>query len=123
MTRAELRAERRHEEGNPQLRAERRRRHRALAGSSLVDDVARAEVVVAAEGLAVALRQEGARVRVVAGGDRLQAARIVDVARRLGVAVRGDPLLAAALSGLSDGDWVPPPHLERALRTIRSRRR
>jgi type III secretion system FlhB-like substrate exporter len=55
----------------------------------------------------------------VAAGDRLQAARLVDVARRLGVPVRGDDQLAEALAGLSDGDWVPPAHLPRALAVLR----
>jgi hypothetical protein len=34
---------------------------------------------------------------------------------------RGDDLLAEALAGLSDGDWVPPAHLGRALATLRGK--
>jgi flagellar biosynthesis protein FlhB len=125
MTRAEREAERREEEGDPRLRAEQRRRHRALAGSSLVDQVARAAVVVAAEGTAAALApsDEGDGVRVVAAAEGLGAARLVDVARRLGVPVRGDALLAAALAPLRPGDAVPPPHLARARATLRAVRR
>jgi flagellar biosynthesis protein FlhB len=109
MTREEREREEREEEGDPRLRAERRRRHRALAGSSLVDDVARAAVVVTAPGLAAALGQKGGVLAVVAAGDGLIAARIIDIARRLGVPVRADDALAVALSALGRGDPVPAP--------------
>jgi flagellar biosynthetic protein FlhB len=118
MTVAERRAEQREEEGDPRLKAERRRRQRAMAGRSLVDDLARAQVVLAAEGVALALRQEAGGVRVAVAGDRLQALRIVEVARRLGIEVRGDDRLASALAELKAGDWVPAPHLPRALALI-----
>jgi flagellar biosynthesis protein FlhB len=114
MTRAEHERERREEEGDPRLRAERRRRHRALGGSALVDEVARAEVVVTAPGRAAALRREAGVPTVLAAGEELQAARLADVARRLGVPVRADDALADALAGLRAGDPVPPPHRERA---------
>jgi type III secretion system FlhB-like substrate exporter len=75
-------------------------------------------VILAAEGMALALRQEGAGVRVVVASERLQAARLVEVARRLGLLVRGDDRLASALAELRAGDWVPAPHLPRALALI-----
>jgi flagellar biosynthetic protein FlhB len=118
MTRAERRAEQREEEGDPRLKAERRRRQRALAGRSLVDDLARAQVVLAAEGVALALKQEPGGVRVVAAGERLQAQRMVEVARRLGIEVRADDRLASALAELKAGDWVPAQHLPRTLALI-----
>jgi flagellar biosynthesis protein FlhB len=118
MTRAERRAEAAEEEGDPRLKSERRRRHRALAGRSLVDDLKRAQVVLAAEGVALALRREGAGVRVVVAGERLQAARLVEIAGRLNVPVRGDDPLASALAELRAGDWVPVQHLPRALALI-----
>jgi flagellar biosynthetic protein FlhB len=120
MTRAERRAEQREEEGDPRLKAERRRRQRAMAamGRSLVDDLRRAQVVLAAEGVALALLQEGGGVRVVLAGDRLQALRIVEVARRLGIPVRSDDRLASALAELKAGAWVPAPHQPRALALI-----
>jgi flagellar biosynthetic protein FlhB len=121
MTRAERRAEQREEEGDPRLRAERRRRARAMAGRSLVDDLQKAQAVLAAEGVALALRQEGAGVRVVVAGERLQAARMVEIARRLGVPVRSDDRLASELAELKAGDWVPGPHLPRALALIARR--
>jgi flagellar biosynthesis protein FlhB len=123
MTRAERRAEERQEEGDPRLRAERRRRHRALGGRSIVDELRAAEVVLAAEGVALALKRAEGGVRVVAAGERLQAARIVEVARRLGVPVRGDDRLASALSELKAGDRVPAQHLPRALALIPAERR
>jgi len=121
MTRAERRAEARQDEANPLLRAELGRRHRALSGRSLVDDLQKAEVVLAAEGVALALRREGAGIRVVMAAERLQATRLVEVARRLGLMVRGDDRLASALAELRAGDWVPPPHLPRALALIARR--
>jgi flagellar biosynthesis protein FlhB len=118
MTRAERRAEEHEEEGDPRLRSERRRRHRALGGRSLVDDLKRAQVVLAAEGVALALRREGAGVRVVGAGERQQAARLVEIAQRLGVPVRGDDRLASALAELRAGDWVPAAHLPSTLALI-----
>jgi type III secretory pathway component EscU len=120
MTRAERRAEQREEEGDPRLKAERRRRQRAMAamGRSLVDDLSRADVVLAAEGVALALKKEAGGVRVLVAGERLQAQRIIEVARRLGLPVRGDDRLASALAELKAGDWVPAHELPRALALI-----
>ena len=86
MSRAEAERERREDEGDPRLRAEQRRRQRALARDPLVDDVARARLVVTAEGVAVALRLVDGSVRVwpAAGDDRLRAQRH----RRRGAAAR-----------------------------------
>jgi flagellar biosynthesis protein FlhB len=124
MSRAEAERERREDEGDPRLRAEQRRRQRALARDPLVDDVARAGVVVTTEGVAVALRLVDGSVRVAAAGDeRLRAARIADVARRLGIAVRADDVLAAPLAALPAGSTVPPELQTRALAALRAVRR
>jgi type III secretion protein U len=124
MSRAEAERERREDEGDPRLRAEQRRRQRALARDPLVDDVARAGLVVTAEGVAVALRLVDGSVRVAAAGDeRLRAARIADVARRLGIAVRADDVLAAPLAALPAGATVPPELQARALAALRAVRR
>jgi len=125
MSRVEAERERREDEGDPRLRAERRRRQRALARDPLVDEIARARLVVTAEGVAVALRLDGgeARVAAAAGDDRLRAQRIADVARRLGLAVRADDELAAALAHLPAGATVPPDLQARAQVALRAVRR
>jgi flagellar biosynthesis protein FlhB len=120
MTRAEAEQERREEEGDPRLAAERRRRHRALSGSRLAEQVALSSVIVAAEGAAAGLRSDGNRLLVAAAGERLIAARIVDLARRLGVPVRFDVDLAPRLGPLAAGDAVPPPLTARSWELIGS---
>jgi flagellar biosynthesis protein FlhB len=111
MTRPEVRREQREEDGDPALRAERRRRHRALAETS---PVARATcVVVNPTRVAVALvhrRGQDGAPRVVAKGTGAAARRIRSVARRHGVPVVRDPPLARALHRLAEvGDEVPEP--------------
>jgi flagellar biosynthesis protein FlhB len=90
MTRAERRAEERAEEGDPRLRAERRRRHRALSGRSLLDELGRAQRVVTSADRAFALRDEDGDPQIVIAAEGLEAARLVDAARRLGLPVRAD---------------------------------
>jgi flagellar biosynthesis protein FlhB len=125
MSRAEAERERREDEGDPRLRAEQRRRQRALARDPLVDEVARAQLVVTAEGVAVALRlvDGEARIAAAAGDDRLRAQRVADVARRLGIAVRADDELAEALAHLPAGASVPPSLQTRAQLALRAVRR
>jgi flagellar biosynthesis protein FlhB len=125
MSRGEAERERREDEGDPRLRAEQRRRQRALARDPLVDEVARAKLVVTAEGVAVGLLlvDGSARVVAVAGEDRLRAQRIADVARRLGIAVRADDELAAALAHVPAGALVPAPLQTRAQVALRAVRR
>ena len=124
MSRAEAERERREDEGDPRLRAEQRRRQRALARDPLVDDVARAGLVVTAEGVAVALRLVDGAVRVAAASDdRLRAQRIADVARRLGIAVRADDALAVALGAQPAGATVPAELQARAFAALRAVRR
>lgn len=125
MSRGEAERERREDEGDPRLRAEQRRRQRALGRDPLVDEVARARLVVTAEGVAVglALVDGSARVVAVGGEDRLRAQRLAEVARRLGIAVRADDELAAALAHLPAGAPVPPPLQARAQAALRALRR
>lgn len=125
MTRAERQRERREDEGDPRLRAEQRRRQRALDRDPLADQVARAQVVVTAEGVAVALRfvDGAARVAVAAGDDRLRAQRLLSIARRLGLPVRADDELALALSTLPPDSLLTPRWQQRAQAALRSRRR
>ena len=125
MSRADAERERREDEGDPRLRAEQRRRQRALGRDPLVDEVARAQLVVTAEGVAVGLRliDGGVRLVAAAGDDRLRAQRLAEVARRLGIAVRADDALAAALAHLPAGAMVPLPLQARAQAALRALRR
>jgi flagellar biosynthesis protein FlhB len=129
MSRAEREAERRQDEGDPRLRAEQRRRQRALTRDPLVDDVSRAEVVLLAEGLAVGLREVDGAARVAASlasageDDRLRAQRLVAVARRLKRPIRVDDGLAEAAAHLPAGALVPDAWQSRALALIRASRR
>ena len=125
MTRAEAERERREDEGDPRLRAEQRRRQRAVTRDPLVDEVARAQLVVTAEGMAVALRlvDGAAIIAATAGVERLRAQRLSDVARRLGIRVRADDELAAALAYLPAGAAVPVALQARAQSALRAIRR
>jgi hypothetical protein len=124
MTRAEIERQRREDQGDPRLRAEQRRRQRALARDPLVDEVVRAQLVVTAEGMAVALRLVDGTAEVVATApERLRAQQLAEVARRLGRPVRADDELATALANMPTGVRVPPQWQERALRALRAARR
>ena len=125
MTRAERERERREDEGDPRLRAEQRRRQRALGHDALVEQLGRAQVVVTAEGVAVALRfvDGAARVAVASGDDRLRAQRLLAIARRLGLPVRADDELALALAMLPPNSLLTPRWQQAAQAALRSRRR
>src|SRR5439155_22437243 len=113
------------DEGDPRLRAEQRRRQRVVTRDPLVDEVARAQLVVTAEGMAVALRlvDGAAIIAATAGVERLRAQRLSDVARRLGIRVRADDELAAALAYLPAGAAVPVALQARAQSALRAIRR
>ena len=117
MSRAELEKERRGDEGDPRVRAEQRRRHRDL-GRGLAADLASAHVVVAGSGAAAALRVDGDRLVITCAGERLIAARIIDLARRHGLAVRSDEVLAVELAALGAGAIVPAALMGRATTLI-----
>jgi type III secretion protein U len=120
MTRREVARERRDEEGDPRLRAERRRLHRAL---SALAPLRRATcLVVNPTHLAVALEHAPGgddAPRVAAKGRGRAAARLRAAARRLGVPVVEDPALARALYRLADvGDEIPEELYEAAAAVI-----
>jgi type III secretion protein U len=109
MSRDEVRREQRLEEGDPNHREERRRRHRALLE---VSPVARATcVVVNPTRIAVALlhrRGLDDAPLVVAKGMGAAARRIRSAARRSGVPIVEDAALARALHRLAEvGDRIP----------------
>lgn len=109
MTPDEVRRERRDDEGDPHVRGERRRLHRAALEAG---PVARATcVVVNPTHVAVALRHDrfgDAAPRVLAKGTGDAAARIRSAARRAGVPVVRDVALARALFRLAEvGEEIP----------------
>ncbi len=116
MTREEVARERREEEGDPRLKGERRRLHRALATAL---PVGRATcLVVNPTHVAVALHHpkqgEDAPV-VVAKGVGEAAARLRREARRAGVPIVRDVALARALFRLAEvGDEIPEELYEAA---------
>jgi type III secretion protein U len=116
LTREEARRERREDEGDPQLRGERRRLHRGLLEAG---PVARATVVIVnPTHLAVALRHERGgpdAPRVVAKGAGRAAAGIRSAARRAGVPVVRDVPLAHALHRMCEiGEELPEELYEAA---------
>jgi type III secretion protein U len=116
MSRDEVRRELREDEGDPQHRLARRRRHRALLEAG---PVGRATcVLVNPTRVAVALRHErggGEAPRVVAKGSGAAARRIRSQARRAGVPIVEDLPLARALHRLVEvGDEIPEPLFDAA---------
>jgi FlhB-like protein len=111
MSRDEVRREYRENEGDPELKAARRRAHQQLLTSAAVHAVKDASVVVInPTHLAVALRYtegEDPAPRVVAQGDGEIARRIVEAAHAYGVPVIRDVPIARALAELELGDEIP----------------
>lgn len=116
MTRDEVRREAREEDGDPGLRAERRRLQRAALEAA---PAARATVVVVnPTHVAVALAHRRGRdeaPRVLAKGTGVNAARIRSAARRAGVPILRDVALARALFRLAEvGEEIPAELYEAA---------
>jgi flagellar biosynthetic protein FlhB len=120
MTRAEVERERRQYEGDPRLRAERQRLHRASVEQYLPADVRQASFVIAGADRAVALRHDDAGAPVVvAHGERLLADRILELAREAGVPVFTDQPLAAALAAVEHGHEIPVALYEPVARIVK----
>jgi len=101
MTRDEARRENREDEGDPLLRARRRRRHRELSKGRVAAEVPKADVlVVNPTHVAVALRyrrEEGSAPRVTAKGKGKLAEIMRDLARENGIPIVEDVALARLL--------------------------
>jgi flagellar biosynthetic protein FlhB len=113
MSREELRDETRRRDGDPRMRARRRRAHRAIVGRQVPTDVARADVVVAgAREVAVALRYragEPGAPRVLAAATGPLAQQIVAAARVAGVPVVERRELARTIERtVAIGDEIGP---------------
>ncbi len=112
MTRQEVREEVKEQDGDPLLRAQRRRRMRELSRRRMLHDVRRADAVVTnPTHFAVALRYDAAKMdapMVVAKGQDFLAERIKAVARAAGVVIVENPPLARSLhAGVPVGQAVP----------------
>jgi flagellar biosynthesis protein FlhB len=122
MTRAEVERDHREDEGDPRLRAERRRRHGALASGGAPPGLAL--VVVNPTHLAVALTYPGRgdvppRVAWMASGTR--AAVLRRLARRAGIPVVQDVALARSLFQLGEAGEIIPDELHQAVAAVLAR--
>ena len=111
MSKDEVRREHREAEGDPQVKAQRRRAHQEALTGSMLNAVKDATVVIVnPTHLANALRyreDEDEAPRVVAQGKGELARRIVEAARAYGVPCVVDVPVARALSELETGDEIP----------------
>jgi flagellar biosynthetic protein FlhB len=119
MTKQEVKDEYRQQEGDPMVKALRRRAARALVQRQITVEVPRADVVVTnPTHFAVALRYDreaDAAPVVVAKGADLMAKRIRELAKEHDVPVIENPLLARALYKAVGVSGVIPPDLFRAV--------
>jgi flagellar biosynthesis protein FlhB len=111
MTKEEVKQETKEQEGDPHVKGQRKARARQLAFARMMDDVARADVIVVNPiRLAVALKYDPGSMRaprIVGKGQRLIAARIRDIARANRIPIIEDVPLARALFTRPVGSEVP----------------
>jgi flagellar biosynthesis protein FlhB len=123
MTKDEVRREHREAEGDPELKAKRRRAHLEALTGSILNAVKDATVVVVnPTHLANALRYvdgEDQAPRVVASGQGELARRIVDAARAYGIPCIQDVPVARALAELEVGDEIPEALYEAVAEILR----
>lgn len=124
MTRKEMTDEMKDSEGDPHLKADRRRRAQEIATRQMLVDVPKADVVIVnPTHYAVALKWDRARGRapvcVAKGVDEI-AARIRECAQGAGVPVRSDPPTARALHAALDvGQEIRREHYAAVAAAIR----
>lgn len=124
MSRQDLREELKQSEGDPHLRQERRQRGFDIAGNRMLQDVAKADVVIVnPTHFAVALRWDRAPGRApvcVAKGMDQMAARIRERAAAAGVPIHRDPAAARALYATTRlGAEIAPDHYRAVAAAIR----
>jgi flagellar biosynthesis protein FlhB len=111
MTRDEVRREYRESEGDPEIKAARRRAHQEMLTSAQLHAVKDASVlIVNPTHLAIALRYDDAETsapRVLAQGEGDFARRLIEAAHAYGVPVIRDVPVARALAELEVGDEIP----------------
>jgi len=126
MTRDEVKRELREAEGDPELRAARRRAHQEMLAGAMLNAVKDATlVIVNPTHLATALRYVAEETeseeapRVVAQGQGDLARRIVEAAHAYGVPVVRDVPVARALQELEVGDEIPEALYEAVAEILR----
>jgi flagellar biosynthesis protein FlhB len=123
MSKDEVRREFREAEGDPEIRAKRRRAHQEALSGSIVNAVRDATVVVVnPTHLASALRyveEEDAAPRLVAQGEGELARYIVEAARAYGIPCVRDVPVARALRELEIGDEIPEALYEAVAEILR----
>ncbi len=122
MSRQEIKEEIKETEGDPAVRAARRRRQRELARQRMLQDVAKAQVVVTnPEHFAVALAynpEEHHAPVVLAKGRGYLAQRIKELAREHGVTIVEEPPLARSLYKLAVVGEAIPEELYQAVAQV-----
>jgi flagellar biosynthesis protein FlhB len=123
MTKDEIRREFKESEGDPELKAARKRQHQELLAGSMIAAVKDATVlIVNPTHFATALHyveDEDEAPRVVAQGQGELARRMIDAARAYGVPVVRDVPVARALSELEVGDEIPEALYEAVAEILR----
>lgn len=123
MTKEEVRREFRESEGDPEIKAARRRAHQEMLNQAAISAVKDATVlIVNPTHLATALRyleDEDSAPRVVAQGSGDLAQRLIDAARSYGVPIVRDVPVARALSELEVGDEIPEALYEAVAEILR----
>jgi type III secretion protein U len=123
MSKDEVRREHREAEGDPELKAARRRAHEeALRGATILAVKDATVLVVNPTHLAMALRyhdEEDAAPRMVAQGRGDLAQRMIEAAHAYGVPVVRDVPVAQALGELEVGDQIPEALYEAVAEILR----
>ena len=124
MTHQELKEEQKQAEGDPMLKAQRRRRAEEIATNRMMLDVPKADVIIVnPTHYAVALqwrRGVDAAPKVTAKGVDGVAFRIRETAERAGVPVHSDPPTARALEATTEiGAEIAPAHYQAVAAAIR----
>ena len=123
MTKDEVKREHRESEGDPALKAARRRAHQeALTGATLASLKTASVVIVNPTHLAIALKyseSEDQAPSVIAQGQGEMAKLIVEAARAYGVPIVRDVPVARALNELELGDEIPEALYEAVAEILR----
>jgi flagellar biosynthesis protein FlhB len=123
MSKDEVRREFREAEGDPEVRAKRKRAHQEALAGTIVNAVKEATVVIVnPTHLASALRyveDEDQAPKLVAQGQGELARRIVEAARAYGIPCVEDVPIARALSELEIGDEIPEALYEAVAEILR----
>ncbi len=123
MTDEEVKRERKDQDGDPAIKAERRRRHRSImAGTGMASLHSAKVVVINPTHIAVALRYEPSEddaPMVLATGRDQRAIVIRNKAMSLGIPVVQQVRLARALVSLDEGELVPEEQYEAVAEIIR----